>query len=91
MSSTFRASVTARLLTIRQRNICARGPASTIATARLELAQRHYRRTLQRQAEKDARRELTELSGKWWVGNMREMQRAGKPVWILGRLVSTPI
>lgn len=87
MSSTFRASVTARLLTIRQRNICARGPASTIATARLELAQRHYRRTL----ERAARRELNELAGKWWVDNMRQMQRAGKPVYVLGRLVSTPI
>lgn len=91
MSSAFRSSVTARLLTIRQRNVCARGPAATIVAARLELAQRHYRRTLQRRAEQQARRELTELSGKWWVGNLREMQRAGKPVWILGRLITRPI
>lgn len=35
--------------------------------------------------------ELRELAGKWWVGNMRAMQAAGKPVYVLGRLVTSAI
>jgi len=35
--------------------------------------------------------DLRELSGAWWVGNMRAMQAAGKPVYVLGRLITSAI
>lgn len=47
MNTRFRANVNASLLAIRQRNVTSKGTAATIATTRLLLAIRYYRRTLQ--------------------------------------------
>ncbi len=46
MNTRFRANVNASLLSIRQRNVTCKGTAATIATTRLLLAIRYYRRTL---------------------------------------------
>lgn len=32
-----------------------------------------------------------ELTSRWWIADLRAKQAAGKPVYILGRLVTTPI
>lgn len=64
----------------------------SILEARRVLIIRHILRSWRlAAAEKEASRELRELTGKWWVGNMRAMQAAGKPVYVLGRLVTSPI
>jgi hypothetical protein len=87
----FRANVNARLLAIRQRNVTCKGTAATIATTRMLLAIRYYRRTLQTLAERDTRRALAELGSKWYLSNLRDRQAAGKPVTIFGRLVTSPL
>ncbi len=91
MNTRFRANVNASLLAIRQRNVTSKGTAATIATTRLLLAIRYYRRTLQVASERDTRRQLAELGSKWYLANLRERQAAGKPVTIFGRLVTSPL
>lgn len=35
--------------------------------------------------------ELAQLTSKWWIADLRAKQAAGKPVYLLGRLITTPI
>ena len=43
------------------------------------------------ESRKDLGQPWAELTSKWWIADLRAKQAAGKPVYLLGRLVTTPI